>query len=1155
MNTKFQQAVQAAVATHRKKQIRYRILTILSAIVVFCTTYALILPAITMNAKEQLICSTEELSHHAHSEECWDSEGDLICGYADFVIHEHTQNCFDKDGDLICSLPEILEHRHNASCFAIEEQNSDENEFNIDIEDSDDVATPANATPNTDEIYDIYCDTDPLINKDIEAQSPELICSEDEIYPHQHTVKCFDEDGNWICGKLQIYEHQHTDACFERVDVLTDEPIPSDPGADINDDSKIRSMTHFGEDYSVSVSFTDEAQLPENVVLQVEEILPEHPAYEGYFQQTNECLSEEQQGLVFCRFFDVSFLSEGVEIEPAASVEVQVAYAESLPQDEDSLCSAVHFAEEGIEVLPAEIKVTEDGEDAFVFSQNSFSVVGTAISALNLSEGSYIFYKDGYAIGAGYSDLMPVAVTVDENGYVYPTNSAIPIDAIIWTYSGGTLKSASTNYYTYISLTSSGAALTAYASSTMNARILNNAVRFSSTVSSGYGYGSTTYYLGFDGSNYTSKDLFANGDYFLAAKIATVDDTVIQPGDLEIEDKIKQDGCLYPKLNITGVDSDTKLTYKWYRSNDNGNSWEMVERTKVTGDSYNVAKDGSWLNVALDKGANCEYKVALVAINGTQYGPISSNDYHVPYFDSIQNGDFEEPVISTDVSNDEHYQPLLPNGTAGLVWKTTAGDGEIELISVASTAFKTMSTKWHNCESAAKGVQYAELNAGMAGALYQDVLTTPDSTMYWSLAHRGRGKSGAQGNTWVPNSAMEDTMYVVIMSTALAEQYDITTQTKVNDVINNTNKYPGADVVKITDDAVKWYYHTGKYSVPDGQYLTRYFFVAGETYFDTSGDTSALPYTVGNHLDDIYFSTELPPPTNGFGNLVIEKNIVGLEESAAKELLEQLKFYVSTSQTPLSGSAFSNFSRNADGSFTVSYQQTIALGTSESVYMQIREDLGSAAIEGYDRTETTVRINSEIASENYSGAELNLLVANKDTTTVSFTNTYQPQMISLNLLKTDENGKPIADVAFSLEMQSDDTWTSVYETILVDEDGKVTIPKLYYDKVYRITETEAPDGYYMLTAPVYFKIVLEGGISKLYPCDTSGAVITSWPTQVSVLTGDAFGLQIINLQGMILPETGGSGIYKIYFLGISLVCISAFFTGYVRRNKKKGGSN
>lgn len=1119
MDNKFLRVTQNAAITHRKKRLRSRILTILSAIVVFCTTYALILPAITMDSKMNLTCSVEELSIHTHSDECWSEGGKLLCGYADFVIHEHNADCIDKNGDLICMLPEIHAHQHSASCFAPYAKDSDEN---------------FKSCSNTEEL--------------------ELICSEDELYPHQHTEECFDESGNWICEQLQVVEHRHTEECFEKVDAITEEPVPAEPAVtavDSNVKHQSYCMTHTGNDYSVSVFYTEDARLPENVELSVNEILPGNPAYEEYFQQTNELLSEEEQGLVFCRFFDISFISEGIEIEPAASVEVQVTYAESLPQDENALCNAVHFAENGVEVLPAEIQVTDDNADTFVFSQESFSVVGTAISALNLSSGSYIFYKDGYAIGAGYSALTPVAVTVDENGYVYPTNSSIPVDAITWTYSNYGLKSDHNNYY--ISLTSNGVALS-YSASTVNARIINNAVRFSTTATSS-GYGSTTYYLGFANNTYIAKSIFAEGDYFLAAKVVNVDDTVIQPGDLEIDDKIKQDGCLYPKLNVF-VDSDMILTYAWYRSDDGGNSWSEVARTKVTGDSYNVAKDGSWLNVALDKGADTKYKVALVAINGSQCEPIVSPEYHIPYFDSIQNGDFENPVISTDVSDAEHYQPLLPNGTAGMVWKTTAGDGEIELISVASSTFKTMSTKWHNCESAAKGVQYAELNAGMAGSLYQDVLTTPGSNMYWSLAHRGRGKSSYQSNNGVSNYDMYDSMYVVIMSATLAEQYDITTQQKVNNVINNPDKYPGADVVKITDNAAKWYYHAGEYVVPDKQYLTRYFFVAGETYFDTSGDTSAPAYTVGNHLDDIYFSTELPPPSEGYGNLVIEKTIVGLDETSAKALLNRLNFSIKgnsgTSDKQVSGSDFSNFARNADDSFTASYQQSIALGTKESIRLQICEDLASAEIDGYNRTETTVQINGA-ASEVYYGTDKDITIEEKNTSYISFVNHYTPQTTSLKLQKTDENGNSLTGASFALDMLLNDEWESVYDSIATDENGKAAITGLYYDKVYRITEIKAPAGYYMLTSPVYFKLLSANGNPELYPCDASGNIILNWPSQVSVMSENVIGLQIVNQQGMILPKTGGIGIRRIYCLGFGLVCIPVFFTGFMWRKKKKGG--
>lgn len=62
----------------------------------------------------------------------------------------------------------------------------------------------------------------------------------------------------------------------------------------------------------------------------------------------------------------------------------------------------------------------------------------------------------------------------------------------------------------------------------------------------------------------------------------------------------------------------------------------------------------------------------------------------------------------------------------------------------------------------------------------------------------------------------------------------------------------------ITDDNVQWYRHTGDYDVSENQYLTRFFFVAGETAFDKNGgDGKTKAGTVGNHLDNVSFSETL----------------------------------------------------------------------------------------------------------------------------------------------------------------------------------------------------------------------------------------------------------------------------------------------------------
>ena len=75
----------------RLKRWRKMILC-LSCVVVFCTVYALILPAITLERKT--VCGQEE---HSHTEECYSSDGQLTCGKTE---HTHTESCYADDKTL-----------------------------------------------------------------------------------------------------------------------------------------------------------------------------------------------------------------------------------------------------------------------------------------------------------------------------------------------------------------------------------------------------------------------------------------------------------------------------------------------------------------------------------------------------------------------------------------------------------------------------------------------------------------------------------------------------------------------------------------------------------------------------------------------------------------------------------------------------------------------------------------------------------------------------------------------------------------------------------------------------------------------------------------------------------------------------------------------
>lgn len=210
MENPLRKQIRSIMKDHKKRQMWYRIVTTLAVVVVFVTTYMLILPAITMENKaecgitehkhdancysshyekeKELVCTTDSLGVHKHTDACYDAEHKLICGYADFVIHEHDASCYDKDGNLVCTIPEHKLHQHTPECYQMQKQLVCSQEESV-------------GHTHTPECYT--------------KQQGALICGKEE---HTHSEGCYDAEGNLICT---LEEHTHSDECYEWTDVLT----------------------------------------------------------------------------------------------------------------------------------------------------------------------------------------------------------------------------------------------------------------------------------------------------------------------------------------------------------------------------------------------------------------------------------------------------------------------------------------------------------------------------------------------------------------------------------------------------------------------------------------------------------------------------------------------------------------------------------------------------------------------------------------------------------------------------------------------------------------------------------------------------------------------------------------------------------------------
>ncbi len=440
----------------------------------------------------------------------------------------------------------------------------------------------------------------------------------------------------------------------------------------------------------------------------------------------------------------------------------------------------------------------------------------------------------------------------------------------------------------------------------------------------------------------------------------------------------------YGKLtaSYTGSMSASDYKYVWYRSVNGGNAevQKPVQYQDVnTGADLgqDISTDGTELYIALNGGAlgyngntSVSYYVKVfeatdVNSDGTPKtganALATSQSVSVTSYYELQNGSFEKPVFAQNwvqIANDSYKKY---DG----VWQTTGVDGAIEVINVdypMDSAYR-----WYGKATAAEGKQFAELNCEAEGSLYQDVLTTPGETLNYQLAHRARGLK--------QNSKSEkDTMYVVIMPTQTAIEKNVTTQTQVQDVIKNQEKYPGAMVVKYTDNDQQWTTHQGSYTVTaSGQYSTRFFFVAGETATNNVKE--------GNFLDDVKFTRSKLTPVEGTANVTVEKSIVGLEYVTAFNLAQTLTFKIGSKT--VKGSDM-NWTWSNDGN-TLTGSTIVTLKRSEcGTNLGVEETAtGSLDVANYTRL-SSVTVDRTTTN----GTSGTLSIRSGDSKSVAFRNVY-----------------------------------------------------------------------------------------------------------------------------------------------------------------------
>lgn len=477
--------------------------------------------------------------------------------------------------------------------------------------------------------------------------------------------------------------------------------------------------------------------------------------------------------------------------------------------------------------------------------------------------------------------------------------------------------------------------------------------------------------------------------------------------NVSIKDDIANSGHYILQIIADGKDYEGAEAGELLKDNGFTVTWEkggtVVNRLEITNGVYSREENGGWVDVVYTDGANLTYTVTIA--KGTQ----SLNDsLTVNYNDELKNGGFED-VHSN--GTDQIDADAVPN----LVWKTTAVTGGLHKIEIGNAdknlpmtsvyELQANGDNWKNvelsrtakaygCAGANTDNQFAELNAEGAGALYQDVLTKPGQEMNWRFFHRARTRRGDKDQSSSVIQSGTDTMAMVIAPLELVK--DVTTQDQLeallakcpnkngeNPITENKKTYTvyvyeATAAIKDLSGYRKWggrnwyaKYSTsswtesnGTYKIPDGQYLTRFFFAA----ISTASGNSEKAKTMGNLLDDVWFSQNVAPPTPGTGRVTVTKRFYGLTRAEAETLVNSDSGFISYGRSvavrgiadqALTTVDFSNGlwgnGYDENGAYvSVSHVFNEVVDANTDYIYSFAENVSKANVRGYDLTRTLV---------------------------------------------------------------------------------------------------------------------------------------------------------------------------------------------------------
>lgn len=142
------------------------------------------------------------------------------------------------------------------------------------------------------------------------------------------------------------------------------------------------NLSFSGTDYTVEVSYGENAGIPKDAYLKVCEVYEGSKEYTEYLTKTKEFADIDKYGKIeYARYLDISIMSDDRKIEPAEEVTVNIYCEKEIEKSENDNFEVIHFTDSGEREFLTIIdeKTDKDNLKEVIFEQESFSVIGMII--------------------------------------------------------------------------------------------------------------------------------------------------------------------------------------------------------------------------------------------------------------------------------------------------------------------------------------------------------------------------------------------------------------------------------------------------------------------------------------------------------------------------------------------------------------------------------------------------------------------------------------------------------------------------------------------------------------------------------------------------------------------------------------------------------